>query len=91
MGLGKRAGIEGIDQGRGSGLSSSCGKKGGKRYVNLQQILARGDEPCGRTVPEAIPEFDPDSRATAGRLVWAIKDTVVVEGTVDQEGATLQS
>ena len=41
MGLGKRAGIEGIDQGRGSGLSSLCGKKGGKRYVNLQQILAK--------------------------------------------------
>ena len=50
-------------------------------------ILTRGDEPCGRTVPEAIlkaiswmekvAEFDQASRATAGRLVWAVKDTVV--------------
>ena len=50
-------------------------------------LLARGDEPCGRTVPEAIlkavawmekvAEFPLEDRATFGRIATAIKDTVV--------------
>ena len=50
-------------------------------------LLARGDEPCGRTVPEAIlkavawmekvAEFSLKDRATFGRIATAIKDTVV--------------
>ena len=48
-------------------------------------IMARGDEPCGRTVCEAImkavcwieSEWAVDSRATTGRIAWAMKDTVV--------------
>ena len=47
-------------------------------------IMARGDEPCGRTVPEAIMKAVcwiervaewADSRATTGRIAWAMKDT----------------
>ena len=47
--------------------------------------MARGDEPCGRTVPEAIMKAVcwiervaewADSRATTGRIAWAIKDTI---------------
>ena len=56
-------------------------------------LLARGDEPCGRTVPEAIlkavawmekvAEFLLEDRATFGRIATAIKDTeAILEGSL---------
>ncbi|CAE7493282.1 unnamed protein product, partial [Symbiodinium microadriaticum] len=56
-------------------------------------LLARQDEPCGRTVPEAIlkaifwvervAEFPEEQRATHGRLAWAAKDKIT-ELVLDQ-------
>ena len=49
-------------------------------------LLSRKDEPCGRTVPEAVlkaiawveqvAEFPLEQRASHGRLAWAGKDRV---------------
>ena len=58
------------------------------RPVDLvDYLLARRDEPCGRSVPETIvkaiawfekvAEFRSDIRATEGRIVWATKDKIV--------------
>ena len=53
----------------------------------VDYLLARRDEPCGRSIPELImkaicwmekvAEFAPEQRATQGRLAWAIKDRIV--------------
>ena len=53
----------------------------------MDYLLARRDEPCGRSIPELIvkaicwvekvAEFPPEQRATQGRLAWAIKDRIV--------------
>ena len=50
----------------------------------VDHLMARRDEPCGRTVPEAllkaiawmekVAEFPSEERATFGRLAWAAKD-----------------
>ena len=63
------------------------GTFGGSPADLADYLLARGDEPCGRTVPEAIlkavawmekvAEFPLEDRATFGRIATAIKDTVV--------------
>ena len=52
----------------------------------VDYLLARRDEPCGRSVPEAIlkaiswvervAEFPEEQRATHGRLAWAAKDKI---------------
>ena len=59
-------------------------------------LLARRDEPCGRTVPEAIvkaiswvekvAEFPKEQCATHGRLAWAAKDKIT---EILSEGARL--
>ena len=53
----------------------------------VDYLLARRDEPCGRSIPELImkaicwmeqvAEFPTELRATQGRLAWAIKDRIV--------------
>ena len=53
----------------------------------VNYLLARRDEPCGRSIPELImkaicwmekvAEFPIEQRATQGRLAWAIKDRIV--------------
>ena len=53
----------------------------------VDYLLARRDEPCGRSIPEPImkaicwmeevAEFPTELRATQGRLAWAIKDRIV--------------
>ena len=53
----------------------------------VDYLLARRDEPCRRTVPDAIlkaiswvekaAEFPEEQRATHGRFVWAAKDKIV--------------
>ena len=62
----------------------------------VDYLLARRDEPCGRTVPDAIvkaifwvekvAEFPEEQRATHGRLAWAAKDKIT---EVLSEGARL--
>ena len=63
-------------------------------------LLARQDEPCGRTVPEAIlkaifwvervAEFPEEQRATHGRLAWAAKDKITeILSSLDQKSAPL--
>ena len=62
----------------------------------VDYLLARRDEPCGRSVPEAIlkaiswmekvAEFPEEQRATHGRLAWAAKDKIT---EVLSEGARL--
>ena len=62
----------------------------------MDYLLARRDEPCGRSVPEAIlkaiswmekvAEFPEEQRATHGRLAWAAKDKIT---EVLSEGARL--
>ena len=62
----------------------------------MDYLLARRDEPCGRTVPDAIvkaiswvekvAEFPEEQRATHGRLAWAAKDKIT---EVLSEGARL--
>ena len=52
----------------------------------VDYLLARRDEPCGRSVPEAIlkaiswmekvAEYPEEQRATHGRLAWAAKDKI---------------
>ena len=52
----------------------------------MDYLLARRDEPCGRSVPEAIlkaiswmervAEYPEERRATHGRLAWAAKDKI---------------
>ena len=52
----------------------------------MHYLLARRDEPCGRSVPEAIlkaiswmekvAEFPEEQRATHGRLAWAAQDKI---------------
>ena len=52
----------------------------------VDYLLARRDEPCGRSVPEAIlkaiswmervAEYSEEQRATHGRLAWAAKDKI---------------
>ena len=52
----------------------------------VDYLLARRDEPCGRSTPEAIlkaiawvervAEFEETLRATHGRLAWAAKDKI---------------
>ncbi|OLP79318.1 hypothetical protein AK812_SmicGene40405 [Symbiodinium microadriaticum] len=52
----------------------------------VDYLLARRDEPCGRSVPEAIlkaiswvekvAEFPQEQHATHGRLAWAAKDKI---------------
>ena len=53
----------------------------------VDYLIARRDEPCGRSIPELImkaicwmekvAEFSVEQRATQGRLAWAIKDRIV--------------
>ena len=53
----------------------------------VDYLIARRDEPCGRSIPELIlkaicwmekvAEFPVEQRATQGRLAWAIKDRIV--------------
>ena len=53
----------------------------------VDYLLTRRDEPCGRSVPEAIvkavawfekvAEFRNDTRAMESRIVWATKDKIV--------------
>ena len=62
----------------------------------VDYLLARRDEPCGRSVPEAIlkaiswiekvAEFPEEQRATHGRLAWAAKDKIT---EILSEGARL--
>ncbi|CAE7469080.1 unnamed protein product, partial [Symbiodinium microadriaticum] len=62
----------------------------------VDYLLARRDEPCGRTVPDAIvkaiswvekvAEFPEEQRATHGRLAWAAKDKIT---EILSEGARL--
>ena len=62
----------------------------------VDYLLARRNEPCGRSVPEAIlkaiswmekvAEFPEEQRATHGRLAWAAKDKIT---EVLSEGARL--
>ena len=62
----------------------------------VDHLLARRDEPCGRSVPrtiikavawvEKVAEFQEEQRATHGRFVWAAKDKIV---EVLSEGAPL--
>ena len=62
----------------------------------VDYLLARRDEPCGRTVPDAIvkaiswvekvSEFPEEQRATHGRLAWAAKDKIT---EILSEGARL--
>ena len=57
-----------------------------KRYI-VDYLLARRDEPRGKSIPELImkaicwmekvAEFPMELRATQGRLAWAIKDRIV--------------
>ena len=66
----------------------------------VDYLLARRDEPCRRSVPEAIlkaiswmervAEFPEEQRATHGRLAWAAKDKITeILSASDQEGAPL--
>ena len=53
----------------------------------VDYLIARRDEPCGRSMPELVmkaicwmekvAEFPTEQRATLGRLAWAIKDRIV--------------
>ena len=53
----------------------------------VDYLLARRDEPCGRSIPELImkaicwmekvAEFPTELRAAQGRLAWAIRDRIV--------------
>ena len=53
----------------------------------VDYLIARRDEPCGKSIPELImkaicwmetvAEFPMELRATQGRLAWAIKDRIV--------------
>ena len=62
----------------------------------VDYLLSRRDEPCGRTVPEAllkaiawvenVAEYPLELRATHGRMAWAAKDRIVEELS---EGAPL--
>ena len=62
----------------------------------MDYLLARRDEPCGRSAPEAIlkaiawvervAEFEETLRATHGRLAWAAKDKIT---EILSEGARL--
>ena len=62
----------------------------------VDYLLARRDEPCGRSAPEAIlkaiawvervAEFEETLRATHGRLAWAAKDKIT---EILSEGARL--
>ena len=62
----------------------------------VDYLLARRDEPCGRSVPEAIlkaiswmekvAEYPEEQRATHGRLAWAAKDKIT---EILSEGARL--
>ena len=62
----------------------------------MDYLLARRDEPCGRSAPEAIlkaiawvervAEFEETLRATHGRLTWAAKDKIT---EILSEGARL--
>ena len=62
----------------------------------VDYLLARRDEPCGHSIPEAIlkviswvekvAEFPEEQRATHGRLAWAAKDKIT---EVLSEGARL--
>ena len=62
----------------------------------MDYLLARRDEPCGRSVPEAIlkaiswmekvAEYPEEQRATHGRLAWAAKDKIT---EILSEGARL--
>ena len=62
----------------------------------VDYLLARRDEPCGRSTPEAIlkaiawvervAEFEETLRATHGRLAWAAKDKIT---EILSEGARL--
>ena len=62
----------------------------------MDYLLARRDEPCGRSTPEAIlkaiawvervAEFEETLRATHGRLAWAAKDKIT---EILSEGARL--
>ena len=57
-----------------------------KTAAGVDYLLARRDEPCGRSAPEAIlkaiawvervAEFEETLRATHGRLAWAAKDKI---------------
>ena len=58
----------------------------------VDYLLARRDEPCGRSTPEAIlkaivwVEFEETLRATHGRLAWAAEDKIT---EILSEGARL--
>ena len=56
-------------------------------------LMARWEEPCGRTIPEIllkavtwmerVAEFPDSSRTTTGRAVWSIKDRIVEALSID--------
>ena len=55
----------------------------------VDYLLARRDEPCGKSIPELImkaicwmervAELFMELRATQGRLAWAIKDRIELQ------------
>ena len=59
----------------------------------IDYLMARWEEPCGRTIPEVIlkavawmervAEFPEGSRTSTGRAVWAVKDRIVEALSID--------
>ena len=59
----------------------------------IDYLMARWEEPCGRTIPEVllksvtwmerVAEFPDSSRTTTGRAVWSIKDRIVEALSID--------
>ena len=59
----------------------------------IDYLMARWEEPCGRTIPEVIlkavawmervAEFPNSSKTSTGRAVWAVKDRIVEALSID--------